>query len=56
MLLVDNDGGGGAIHIKSVNFNLLGSTFFEQNTSSACGGAVYAAGNVWFSNPTETIK
>jgi predicted outer membrane repeat protein len=54
MLSVDNNGGG-AIYINSANFNLQGIAFFEQNTSSACGGAVYAAGNVWFSNPTETI-
>ncbi|MDR3124924.1 MAG: autotransporter domain-containing protein [Endomicrobium sp.] len=54
MLSVDNNGGG-AIYINSANFNLQGVAFFEQNTSSACGGAVYAAGNVWFSNPTETI-
>jgi predicted outer membrane repeat protein len=50
----DNDGGG-AIHTNSPDFNLYGNIFFEQNTSSACGGAVYAGGNIWISNPMDNI-
>jgi predicted outer membrane repeat protein len=50
-----NNDGGGAIHTNSPNFSLNGTMFFEQNTSSACGGAVYAEGNIFISNPTDII-
>ncbi|MDR0723678.1 MAG: hypothetical protein LBF23_00615, partial [Endomicrobium sp.] len=53
-LSTDNNGGG-AIYVNSTNFNLYGNVFFEQNTSSACGGAVYAKGNIWISNPMDNV-
>ncbi|MDR1523461.1 MAG: autotransporter domain-containing protein [Endomicrobium sp.] len=53
--LSGSNNGGGAIYTDTRDFNLNGTIVFEQNTSSACGGAVYAGGNIWISNPTDTI-